>query len=261
VGITSAALRSLNALGTRSAKVILGAAVIDDVLALLLVAALAALTGSDASPAGLGLTLLLAVAFIGIVSLAGTGILSRRPALLTDPRFAETPFLPGMIVMLGLATLAAAIGLAAIVGAFLAGMVVGESSEREALEAETAPVAAFFTPFFFGFVGAQVDPAAFGSPQAVGLLLALTAVAVLAKFGGAALGAIRTGRRRAALIGWGMVPRGEVEILIAGMALTAGAFDRELYAVVVAMVVTTALLVPPLMAPLLRRAEPELGAG
>ena len=58
-----------------------------------------------------------------------------------------------------------------------------------------------------------------------------------------------------------MVPRGEVEILIAGMALTAGAFDRDLYAVVVAMVVATALLVPPLMAPLLRRAEPDLGAG
>jgi Kef-type K+ transport system membrane component KefB len=258
VGITSAALRSLGALATRSAKVILGAAVIDDVLALLLVAALAALTGGSGTPAGLGLALLLAVAFIAIVLLAGTGILSRRPSLLTAPRFAETPFLPGMIVMLGLATLAAVIGLAAIVGAFLAGMVVGESSERDALEAETAPVAAFFTPFFFGFVGAQVDPAVFGSPQAIGLALALTAVAVTAKFGGAALGAIRTGRRRAALIGWGMVPRGEVEILIAGMALTAGAFDRELYAVVVAMVVITAILVPPVMGPLLRRAEPDL---
>jgi Kef-type K+ transport system membrane component KefB len=258
VGITSAALRSLGALATRSAKVILGAAVIDDVLALLLVAALAALTGGTGSPAGLGLALLLAVAFIAIVLLAGTGILSRRPSVLTAPRFAETPFLPGMIVMLGLATLAAVIGLAAIVGAFLAGMVVGESSERDALEAETAPVAAFFTPFFFGFVGAQVDPAVFGSPQAIGLALALTAVAVIAKFGGAFLGAIRTGRRRAALIGWGMVPRGEVEILIAGMALAAGAFDRELYAVVVAMVVATAILVPPVMGPLLRRAEPDL---
>ena len=73
VGITSAALRSLNALGTRSAKVILGAAVIDDVLALLLVAALAALTGGNASPAGLGLTLVLAVAFIGIVRWQGPG--------------------------------------------------------------------------------------------------------------------------------------------------------------------------------------------
>ncbi len=261
VGISSASLRALGALGTRSARIILGAAVIDDVLALLLVAVLAGIASGGTSPAGLGLALGLAVAFIAIVTVAGTGILSRRPSLLTAPRFAETPFLPGMIVMLGLATLAAAIGLAAIVGAFLAGMVVGESSERDALEAETAPVAAFFTPFFFGFVGAQVDPAVFTSPQALGLVVVLTLTAVVAKFAGAGLGAIRTGRWRAALIGWGMVPRGEVEILIAGMALAAGAFNPERYAVVVAMVVATAVLVPPVMGPILRRAEPDLSAG
>ena len=101
--------------------------------------------------------LAVAVAFIGVVVIGGTRILRRRRSLLTDPEFAETPFLPGMIVMLGLAALASYIGLAAIIGAFLAGMVVGESSERHALESEVAPVAAFFTPFFFGFIGAQID--------------------------------------------------------------------------------------------------------
>jgi Kef-type K+ transport system membrane component KefB len=136
-------------------------------------------------------------------------------------------------------------------------MVVGESSERHALETETAPVAAFFTPFFFGFVGAQVNPAAFGSLGTIGLLLVVTLVAVATKFTGSFLGAIRTGRQRAALIGWGMVPRGEVEIIVAGLALTAGAIDSDLYAVIVAMVVITALAVPPLMGPLVRRAEPR----
>jgi len=162
-----------------------------------------------------------------------------------------------MILMLGLAALAAQIGLAAIIGAFLAGIVVGESSERRALEAETAPVAAFFTPFFFGFIGSQVDPGAFGSLATVGLLLGVTALAVLAKFAGAFLGAIRDGRRRALLIGWGMVPRGEVEIVVAGLGLTAGAISRDLYAVIIGMVVITTLVVPPLMGPLVRRAEPE----
>ena len=258
VGITSGALASFGALGTLSGRVILGAAVVDDVLAMLIVAVAVGLATGGVSLDRVLLLLGLAVAFIGIVLVGGTGILRRRRSLFTDPKFAETPFLPGMILMLGLAALAAQIGLAAIIGAFLAGMVVGESSEREALETETAPVAAFFTPFFFGFVGAQVDPAAFGSLSTVGLLLGITLLAVIAKFAGSFLGAIRTGRSRATLIAWGMVPRGEVEIIVAGMALTAGAFSGTLYAVIVAMVVITALIVPPLMGPLVRRAEPGI---
>ncbi|MDQ2853734.1 MAG: cation:proton antiporter [Chloroflexota bacterium] len=256
VGITSGALRGFGALSTMSGRVILGAAVIDDVLAMLIVTVAVGISAGDVSPARLALLFGLAVAFILIVVVGGTGILRRRRSLLTDPRFAETPFLPGMILMLGLAALAAQIGLAAIIGAFLAGMVVGESSEREALESETAPVAAFFTPFFFGFVGAQVDPAAFGSLPTVGLVVAVTLLAITAKFAGAFLGAIRLGGPRAALIAWGMVPRGEVEIIVAGLALTAGAFDKTMYAVVVGMVVATAIIVPPLMGPLVARAEP-----
>ncbi len=257
VGITSGALASFGALGTISGRVILGAAVIDDVLAMLIVAVAVGIAAGEVSPDRIALLLALAAAFIGIVVIGGTGILRRRRSLLTDPKFAETPFLPGMIVMLGLAALAAKIGLAAIIGAFLAGMVVGESSEREALETETAPVAAFFTPFFFGFVGAQVDPAAFGSLSTLALLLGITALAIVAKFAGSFLGAIRSGRRRAMLIAWGMVPRGEVEIIVAGLALAVGAIGRELYAVIVGMVVITALLVPPLMGGLVRRAEPQ----
>jgi len=257
VGITSRALDHLGALRTVSGRVVLGAAIIDDVLAMLIVAVAVGMSSGGGVNAGeILLTLALAAAFIVVVLVAGTGILSRRPSLLTEPRFAETPLLPGMIVMLGLAALSAAIGLAAIIGAFLAGMVVGESAERDALEKETAPIAAFFPPFFFGFVGAQVDLTVFGSPQTIALLLGVTALAVVAKFAGSAAGALRKGRARAVLIGWAMVPRGEVEIIVAGLALAAGAFGPDLYLVVVGMVVITSLLVPPLMPPLVRRAEP-----
>jgi Kef-type K+ transport system membrane component KefB len=258
VGITSGALRSFGALATQSGRVILGAAVIDDVLAMLIVAVAVGVAAGEVSAGRILLLLGLAAAFIGIVVVGGTGILRTRRSLLTDPRFAETPFLPGMIVMLGLAALAAQIGLAAIIGAFLAGMVVGESSERHALETETAPVAAFFTPFFFGFVGAQVDPAAFGSLPTLALLAGVTLLAIVAKFAGSFLGAIRIGRKRALLIGWGMVPRGEVEIIVAGLALAAGAIKPDLYAVIVGMVAITAIVVPPLMGPLVRRAEPAI---
>jgi len=258
VGITSGALRSFGALATQSGRVILGAAVIDDVLAMLIVAVAVGIAAGEVNAGRILLLLALAAAFIGIVVIGGTGILRRRRSLLTDPRFAETPFLPGMILMLGLASLAAQIGLAAIIGAFLAGMVVGESSERHALESETAPVAAFFTPFFFGFVGAQIEPSAFSSLPNLGLLVVITLLAVAAKSAGSFLGALRTGRARAILIAWGMVPRGEVEIIVAGLALTAGAIEPNLYAVIVGMVVITAIIVPPVMGPLVRRAEPEV---
>jgi len=261
VGITSRALDQLGALKTGSGRIVLGAAVIDDVLAMLIVAGAIGMTSGGVDAGEILLTLALAGAFIGIVVVAGTGILSRRPSLLTAPRFAETPLLPGMIVMLGLAALSAAIGLAAIIGAFLAGLVVGESAERDALEQETAPIAALFTPFFFGFVGAQIDLNVFATPTTVALLVGVTALAIVTKFAGSFLGALRVGRDRALLIGWAMVPRGEVEIIVAGLALAAGAFGPDLYLVVVGMVVITSMVVPPFLPPLVRRAEPGIGTG
>ena len=261
VGITAKVLGDLGALASQAGRVILGAAIIDDVLAMLILAFASGLAAGNVSAGHLATLVGLAAAFIGIVLVVGTRVLRSRPSILTDPEFAETPFLPGMIAMLGLAALAAFIGLAAIIGAFLAGMVVGESSERHALEEEVAPVAAFFTPFFFGFIGAQVDLAALVDPLTIALLAGLTALAVGSKFAGAFVGALRLGRRRATLIGWGMVPRGEVGIVVAGLGLGAGAISSQLYSVVVGMAVLTTIVVPPLMGPLVRRAEPEAAAG
>ena len=255
VGITSSVLRDLGALQTLSGRIILGAAVIDDVLAIMILSvATGVAAGSFTVGSIVGLVAVAAV-FIGVVLIGGTRVLSRRRSLLTDPEFAETPFLPGMIVMLGLAALASYIGLAAIIGAFLAGMVVGESSERHALEAEVTPVAAFFTPFFFGFIGAQIDLAGLATPTALLGLAAITALAVATKFLGAFLGALRQGTARAAFVGWGMVPRGEVGIVVAGLGLSAGAIDSSVYTLVVGMAVITTLIVPPLLPMLARRAE------
>jgi Kef-type K+ transport system membrane component KefB len=255
VGITSQVLSDLGALQTLSGRVILGAAVIDDVLAMLILAVASGVAAGEISAPRLLTLLGLAVAFIVIVLVVGTRILRRRRSLLLVPQFARTPFLPGMIIMLGLAALAAVIGLAAIIGAFLAGMVVGESAEKHALEEEVAPVAAFFTPFFFGSIGAQLDLAGLANGPALLLLVAVTLVAIVAKFAGAFLGALRLGRDRALLIGWGMIPRGEVGIVVAGLGLSAGAIDGSLYSVVVGMAVITTLIVPPFLPALVRRAE------
>jgi Kef-type K+ transport system membrane component KefB len=260
VGITSNVLRDLGALSTQSGRIILGAAVIDDVLAIMILSVASGIAAGSFELGNVVSLVVVAVLFVAIVAIGGTRILSRRRSLLTDPQFAETPLLPGMIVMLGLAALAAAIGLAAIIGAFLAGMVAGESSERHALEAEVAPVAAFFTPFFFGFIGAQVDLAGLANVDALVLLGGITALAVVSKFIGAFFGALGQGRSRATLIGWGMVPRGEVGIVVAGLGLSAGAIDSEIYSVVVGMAIITTLVVPPFLPRLVRRAERRAGA-
>ncbi|HEX2194058.1 MAG TPA: cation:proton antiporter [Candidatus Limnocylindria bacterium] len=257
VGITSNVLRDLGALHTEGGRIILGAAIVDDVLAIMILSVATGVAAGSVSAGRIATLIAIAVLFIVVVLIGGTRILRRRRSLLTEPEFAETPLLPGMIAMLGLATLASVIGLAAIIGAFLAGMVAGESSERHALEAEVAPVAAFFTPFFFGFIGAQVDLAGLASVAAVGLLLGVTALAIASKFLGAFIGSYRTGRWRAVLVGWGMIPRGEVGIVVAGLGLSAGAIDAQIYSVVVGMAILTTLVVPPLLPALLRRAEPD----
>ena len=258
VGITSNVLRDLGALGTRSGRIILGAAIIDDVLAIMILSVATGVAAGGVEATRVVSLVVVAVLFILVVVVGGTRILARRRSLLTDPRFAETPLLPGMIVMLGLAALASFIGLAAIIGAFLAAMVVGESSERRALEAEVAPVAAFFTPFFFGFIGAQVDLGALAGGGTLFLLAGITVLAVLTKFIGAFLGALREGSARATLVGWGMIPRGEVGIVVAGLGLASGAIETQIYSVVVGMAIITTLIVPPLLPRLARRAEVSL---
>ena len=255
VGITSSVLRDLQALQTRTGRIILGAAVIDDVLAIMILSVAAGMAGGTFGITDVAWLAFVAFLFVAAVVIGGSQILRRRRSLLTDPAFADGPLLPGMIAMLGLAALASIVGLAAIIGAFLAGMVTGESSERPALEAEVAPIAAFFTPFFFGFIGAQVDLGGLASPEALAMLLGLCTLAVLTKFVGAFIGSIAEGRWRAAAVGWGMVPRGEVGIVVAGLGLSAAAIDARIYSIVVGMAVITTLIVPPLLPSLVRRAE------
>lgn len=256
VGVTARVLQQLGLMSSEVGRVIVGAAVIDDVLAMLILAVASGLAGDGLDPLRTGGTVLLALAFIGLVGFGGTRLLSRHRSLLTEPRFAETPFLPGMLLMLGLAAASAAIGLAAIIGAFLAGLVAGESRERHALEAEVAPVAAFFTPFFFGAIGAQVQLVSLTDPAVLGLAALVTVLAIGTKLVGAFAGALRLGARRAAIVGLGMVPRGEVGIVVAGLGLQLGTINTGLYAAVVAMCVATTLLVPPLL-PLLAQSAPD----
>ncbi|HEV2075304.1 MAG TPA: cation:proton antiporter [Thermoleophilaceae bacterium] len=248
VGITSAVLIELGVLDRPASRTILGAAIVDDVLALLLVAVATGLAASGSVDlVSVGAILVLAVSFIAFFALGGTRLTRSRPQLLHAPRFSESPLLPAVILCLGLAALAAQIGLAAIIGAFLAGMIVAETREQSPIEREIAPLYAFFPPFFFAFIGIEVDLGALVDPGALLLLVAITAVAVATKFGGAYAGARGLGRKEASFVAIGMVPRGEVGIIVAGIGATAGVIDERLFAVIVGMSILTTLIVPPLL--------------
>jgi Kef-type K+ transport system membrane component KefB len=161
--------------------------------------------------------------------------------------------MPAVILCLGLAAFSAEIGLAAIIGAFLAGMIVAETRDRSDFEQEVAPLYAFFPPFFFVFIGLKVDLGALADLEVLGALAGVTLLAVATKFAGAWVGARSLGPRNALAIGIGMVPRGEVGIIVAGIGATAGVVSDSLFTVIVGMSIATTLLAPPLLKRVLGR--------
>ena len=265
VGITSAVLIDLGALKTLVARTILGAAVIDDILAMIVLAIAVGIAESGGlDVASIALVIALAVGFVFFVGLGGTRIAARWPDIFHAPKFAESPLMPAVILCLGLAAFSAEIGLAAIIGAFLAGMIVAETRDRGDFEQEVAPLYAFFPPFFFVFIGLKVDLGALADLEVLAALAGVTVLAVVTKFAGAWAAARSLGPRNAVAIGVGMVPRGEVGIIVAGIGATAGVVSDSLFTVIVGMSIATTLMAPPLLKRVLARGggePPDAGAG
>jgi Kef-type K+ transport system membrane component KefB len=244
-GITSATFLDLGIARTRAARTVLGAAVVDDVLALILLSVAVGMAADGGVDAGaILLALAVAIAFVAFVALGGTRLLQSRPRLLEAPQFAKSPLLPAVILCLGLAAFSAKIGLAALIGAFLAGMIVAETKDQSSIEEEVRPLYSFFPPFFFAYIGIKLDLGALFNGHALWLLAAITVLAALTKLVPAYLAARSLGRNQAAIVGVGMVPRGEVGIVIASIGAAEGVVDAELFAVVVGMAVLTTLAAP-----------------
>ena len=161
------------------------------------------------------------------------------------PQDRNAPFVVAVGAMLGLATAAAQIGLAAIIGAFLAGMVFAELSEQYELEKQTLPLYEFLVPLFFVITGSRVDWRLFLDGSVLGLALTVTALAIVGKLigcGAAALG--MGGWRPVAIIGVGMAPRGEVGLIVANVGASMAIIPNEMFSTVVIMSVLTTLVVP-----------------
>lgn len=247
VGITAQVLSAKGLLDEISSKVILAAAVIDDVLGLLVLAVVSSLTRGKFDVVQLSLTALLAAGFTVVVGRWGTHAMRRvTPHVERTLRAAEARFVLALSLLFLLAVLAVSVGVAAIVGAFLAGLALAESTE--ARERDLAQgVSEFLVPFFLAGIGLHVDLSVFAKPATAILALVLLAAAIVSKFVGCGLGALGLGKVNALRVGVGMIPRGEVGMIVAQIGLGFGILSRGSYSVVVFMSVATTIVAPPLL--------------
>ncbi|HEX7916476.1 cation:proton antiporter [Rudaea sp.] len=250
-GITARVLQELGVLQREESRVILGAAVIDDILAMLLLGIVTALqAGEDVQVGKLAIVLAEAIGFVVVIGIVGTRLARRSAPRLDAQRIDLLPY--ALALCLGLAFLSTQFGLAAIIGAFLAGMVASETPQRAKLEHDTQPLLALMTPFFFVLTGAKIELAQLASNDALLTLALITLIALISKLIGGGLGALALGKRSALIVGVGMMPRGEVGVVIASLGLAAGVFSARTYALIVAMSLITSIVTPPLLALLLK---------
>ncbi len=247
-GITARVLQELGVLDRTESQVILGAAVIDDILAMLLLGVVTALQGGGGvNVPGLLVILAQAVGFVLVIGVLGTRIMRRSATILNAPINPLSPLTLSLAGCFGLAAASSYLGLAAIIGAFLAGLAVAESAEQATLEQQLRPISAFLVPFFFVATGARVELHQLASRPVLEMLAVVTLLAVAGKLIGCGAGALALGRRSALVVGVGMVPRGEVGIIIASLGRAAGVFSPAIYAVMIAMSLLTSMLAPPLL--------------
>jgi Kef-type K+ transport system membrane component KefB len=247
VGITAQILGSKGLLQHRASRVILAAAVIDDVLGLLVLAVVSSMAEGRVNILSLSVTAAMAAGFTLLIATWGTHAMRRLfPRVQSRMRVADAEFAISLTFLFALAVLAVYAGVAAIIGAFLAGMALSETVE-ERVHTLTQGVAELLTPFFLVGIGLKFNFDTLTNPATLWLSLAITAAAIVSKFIGAGAAALPMGIRDALRVGSGMIPRGEVGVVVAQIGLSLGVMNHGVYGVVVFMSVATTLAAPPLL--------------
>ena len=252
IGISARVLSDLGQLETPEGQVVLGAAVLDDVVGLVILA----VVGAVAAGAGVGVGLVARTTGLAAGFIVGALVLGR---LLIPPLFRVIARVqaPGTLLVLGLALafatawLAEGAGSAMIIGAFAAGLVLHDTPQRHEIEHATTTVGHLLVPVFFAGVGASVDVRTLADPRTLAVGSALVATGVAGKF--AAGYAPVWFRGRKALIGAAMIPRGEVGLIFAQAGLVSGALTPALFSAVALMVMATTFVAPPVLARLAGR--------
>jgi len=248
VGITARVLGSMGLLDKETSRIILGAAVIDDILGLIILSLVSAVSQGSVSYAGLAKTSAAAILFTAFVALIGSRIMNRLAPSVERLHVSKPFFNLGLILCLGLSVASLYIGVAAIIGAFLAGMALAEATEgNKGMHRLTSGVTEFLVPFFLVSIGMQLDLGIFRDASVVALAVIVTIAAVVTKFVGCGLGAYGMTKREMAQVGVGMVPRGEVGIVVAQIGLGLGVISAQFFGSVLFMAVATTLIAPPLI--------------
>jgi Kef-type K+ transport system membrane component KefB len=269
VGITARVLKDLGLINTLEAKIILGAAVVDDILAMIVLTLVSGIAKGDLTAFNVAVVVSEAVCFVAIVTIIGTRVVkyaSGKRNVHSDPTVngdwavhystrafkrdswldrltqKQAPFVIILVVIFGLSALASFVGLAAIIGAFFAGLIFSDTKETYELEQKFEPLNVFLVPFFFVAIGARV--ALGSSSDIIPFAIILTVVAILTKLVGCSLGAATRGERTAMIVGAGMVPRGEVGIVVAMIGLSMGTIGPSTYSIIILVSIATTLYAP-----------------
>lgn len=260
IGISARVLSDLGQLKTPEGQVVIGAAVFDDVIGLIILSVVASMVaGSDLSVAGVGRISAVAIGFVVVALALGSVAIPPLFRLIERVKLSGTLTTAALGFALVLALLATQAGSAMIIGAFAAGLILHPTPQRHEIEDSATQLGFFFVPIFFATVGASVDLAALVTREALVIGGLLVAVGVVGKV--AAGFAPWWFKGNKLLVGVALVPRGEVGLIFAKLGLAAGVLSSERFGALMLMVVVTTFVTPPLLSLLVARGTPDEEAG
>jgi Kef-type K+ transport system membrane component KefB len=263
VGITARVLGDLRVMGARFARIIMGAAVFDDILGMVLLAIVVGMaSGTGVRWVHMGIILSEAVGFAVFMIFFGPRIVHRMEPGLNRMSTQNAPLVLSLALCLLLSWASAKIGMAAIIGAFFAGLVLADYAPQWDLQPRVSAINEFLAPFFFFTIGARLNVRLFSGDLLVAAIV-ISLLAIASKVLGCGLPLLREGWPTVLRVGVGMMPRGEVALIVALVGLQMKMVSSSAYAIVIFMAGTTTLLAPPLLRFLLRsdmQAEAALAA-
>lgn len=246
VSISVQTLRDLGKMKTRESTTMLGAAVFDDILVVILLAFAMSFLGTD--DVNLTMVILKKVVFFASIILIGWKGVPAIMRLLSPLRVSESIVSAALIICFSFAYFGELLGIAGIIGAFAAGIAISQTNYKHEVEKKVEPIAyAMFVPVFFVSIGMNITFDGIGDQ--IWFILALTVIAVLTKLIGCGVGARMTGfdAKSSAIIGSGMVSRGEVALIIAGTGLSSGLLAQDYFTAIVIVVILTTMITPPML--------------
>jgi Kef-type K+ transport system membrane component KefB len=248
VGITARVLRDMHVLHTRVSQIILGAAVIDDILGMIILAVVVSMAATGGIQwLHLGIVSLEAIGFALFMVFFGPRIIRRMRPGLARMSTHDAPLVLSLALCLLFSVLATEIGMAAIIGAFFAGLIFADYSPEWNLQPRVHAINEFLAPFFFFTMGSRLDLTVFKSSDVIVVAVIVTILAIISKTVACSLPILREGWRNALKVGVGMTPRGEVALIVALIGLQMNVISQRAYAVVIFMTAVTTMLPPPFL--------------